>query len=108
MTVYQPSYTSDPNASPQIGQRPKDQGLGGFPGPIQISETVARRFLPRLHARLGEWFVTSNKGDNKTFQRLTEEFSNLIIGRNSDFNTDDLTDDELEELGGLEYVTTLV
>ena len=27
----------------------------------------------------------------------------LKVGRNSDFNTDELTDDQLEELGGIEY-----
>ena len=103
MTVYQPSYLSDGQQA-HLGQRGKDQGHGGFPGPIQLSQKVAQRFLPRLYGGLKELLAAHRRSDKKRFERLQEQFNNLIIGRNSDFNTEELTDEELEELGGLECV----
>ena len=44
----------------------------------------------------------------KSFRWLTDEFESLVIGRNSDFNTEELTDEELERLGGLEWVVLIV
>ena len=46
--------------------------------------------------------------DGKSTKQLPNEFSNLIIGRNSNFNTDELTDEELEKLGGLESVFAIL
>ena len=43
--------------------------------------------------------------DNRRW--LPSGVKELVIGRNSDFNTDELTDEQLEELGGLEYVFNL-
>ncbi|OBZ78732.1 hypothetical protein A0H81_00276 [Grifola frondosa] len=39
----------------------------------------------------------------KSMKRLGENLRGLVIGRNSDFNTEYLSDEQLEELGGLEY-----
>ncbi|KAH8101386.1 TrkH-domain-containing protein [Cristinia sonorae] len=97
MTVFQPPPQS-PNPS-QLGQRGKDQGHGGFPGPLQLFHKFIRRFLPMFHKRLGEILSIRKKEEAK----LEKEYGRLVIGRNSDFNTDELTDEELEELGGLEY-----
>ncbi|TCD68599.1 low affinity potassium transporter [Steccherinum ochraceum] len=101
LTVYSNTFHTGEN--PQLGLRAKDQGQGGFPGPIQISQKVAQTFLPRLTRILKERWAAHTKSDKAKFGRLSERFSNLIIGRNSDFNTEELTDEELEELGGLEY-----
>ncbi|THH31587.1 hypothetical protein EUX98_g2629 [Antrodiella citrinella] len=101
LTVYQPSQLSKAEIESQLGFRAKDQGQGGFPGPIELSEELARRFhLSSLISWIGEQFKLQH---NPRMQRLTKDFENLIIGRNSDFNTEELTDEELEELGGLEY-----
>lgn len=35
---------------------------------------------------------------------LSDTLSDLVIGRNGEFNTEELTDEQLEELGGIEYV----
>lgn len=45
----------------------------------------------------------TNARKGKSLQWLSEEFSRLTIYRNSDFDTDELDDEELERLGGLEY-----
>lgn len=85
----------------EIGLRGKDQGNGGFPGPIQVSAKFARRYFPTLMRHLDN-FSKSNGG--KSWETLQNEFKNLVIGRNSNFNTDELSDEELEKLGGLELV----
>lgn len=103
MTVYQSSYFSDGHEVP-LGQREKDHGQGGFPGPIQLSQMVARRYVPQLYSGLKGLFGEIRRRDKKRVERLQDEFNKLIIGRNSDFNTEELSDEELEELGGLECV----
>ena len=91
--------------SNELGLRNKDQGNGGFPGPIQVSTKIARRFFPRMFQRLESFLKVK---DGKSTKQLPNEFSNLIIGRNSNFNTDELTDEELEKLGGLESVFAIL
>ncbi|KAK7687989.1 hypothetical protein QCA50_008359 [Cerrena zonata] len=89
------------DASNELGLRGKDQGNGGFPGPIQVSMKFARRYFPKMAERLEN--LLKSTGGGKSMKQLQNQFSSLIIGRNSHFNTDELTDEELEELGGLEY-----
>lgn len=94
----------DKSAPPAIGQRGKDQGLGGFPGPYQLTVKISRKFFPRVHRWLVRIMTQPNHAKKgKSLQWLSEEFSRLTIYRNSDFDTDELDDDELERLGGLEY-----
>lgn len=47
MTAYQPSNFSD-DPIPQPGHHAKDQGQGGFPGPIQLAQKAAQKLLPRI------------------------------------------------------------
>lgn len=89
-----------------LGRRGKDQGLGGFPGPIDLSRKLARNYFPRVH-RLLERITTQPRGihaygKGKSFRWLNDEFSKMTILRNSDFDTEELDDEELERLGGLE------
>lgn len=93
-----------------LGQRGKDQGLGGFPGPIQLTMKFARNYYPGLYRfmeRVITQPITGAEGQKKgkSFEWLSDEFSKIVILRNSDFDTDELDDEELERLGGLEYVT---
>lgn len=99
-----PPTKSDTLDANELGMRGKDQGLGGFPGPIQVSAKLAHRFCPELYARLEK--LLRSDGD-KGMKWLQKEFENLIVGRNSNFNTDELDDEDLEKLGGLEYVLHL-
>ncbi len=102
--MIQPPKSDDPYHSQYLGQRGKDQGLGGFPGPLQLAAKLARRYFPRFQSQIEHIFtrsVENTKG--KSMRWLTEEFSLLRITRNSDFDTEDLSDEELERLGGLEY-----
>ncbi|KAI0344047.1 TrkH-domain-containing protein [Trametopsis cervina] len=103
-TVIQPPIvpTADHNT---FGQRGKDQGLGGFPGPVQLLQWTTKRYFPALDRFVRRVFTAPTMGwkNDKSFKWLHGEFSNLIINRNSDFDTEELDDEELERLGGLEY-----
>ena len=89
-----------------IGQRGKDQGLGGFPGPIQLFLKFAEHYAPPVYRYVERLFTEHRKNGvrKNSFKWLAGDFQNLIINRNSDFDTDELTDEELEQLGGIEYV----
>lgn len=103
-TVIVPPMVQEEKGAPIVGQRGKDQGLGGFPGPIQLTFKLANKFFPRLYRWLEkmitEPIASASKG--KSLQQLGEDFTNLVILRNSDFDTEELDDEELERLGGLE------
>jgi hypothetical protein len=103
-TVIQPPML--PRDSTALGQRGKDQDLGGFPGPIQLSQKFTRYYFPRFHNFVERIFSEQQQDwkNDKTFSRLGIKFQKLTIYRNSDFNTEELDDDELEQLGGIEYV----
>ncbi|KAI0078494.1 TrkH-domain-containing protein [Panus rudis PR-1116 ss-1] len=96
------------NTAEDLGLRPKDQGLGGFPGPIQLMERFVKHRFPSLYERVVNLasepvWMQNPKKESKSIRKLKEDFEHLIIGRNSWFNTDELTDEELERLGGIEY-----
>ncbi|KAI0802967.1 cation transport protein-domain-containing protein [Irpex lacteus] len=102
-TVIIPPVPDTPD-NKALGQRGKDQGLGGFPGPIQLFLKITRIYFPRVH-RFVERLITHRRDPNRknSFKWLGDDFKNLIINRNSDFDTEELDDEELERLGGLEY-----
>lgn len=108
-TVIQPPTAPDQNMPPVIGQRGKDQNLGGFPGPYQILVKLSRRYFPRASRWLGRILTVQIKHakTGASWKWLSDEFSHLVILRNSDFDTDELDDEELERLGGLESVQVL-
>ncbi|KAL4244289.1 TrkH Potassium Transport [Abortiporus biennis] len=103
--IQPPTISQGGYGSAYLGQRPKDQNFGGFPGPFQLTAKFARRYFPQVYERIKKFASQPVEvvKDGKSIRWLSEEFGSLIIGRNSDFNTDELTDEELEKLGGLEY-----
>ncbi|KAI0719098.1 TrkH-domain-containing protein [Cerioporus squamosus] len=86
-----------------LGQRGKDQGLGGFPGPLQLGRRIARRYFPDAYQRLQMLGRADDPARKKRLKWLSDSLKDLVVGRNSDFNTDELSDEQLEELGGIEY-----
>lgn len=80
----------------------KDQNMGGFPGPFELFARSARAAMPRVY----RWITTlpilhSNEDTARRWHSIG--FDGLSIGRNSHFNTELLSDEELEALGGIEY-----
>lgn len=84
-----------------LGQRNKDQGLGGFPGPLELARRFLRAFFPKVHKWLAQLTLQETK-PSKPMKWLGEDLKDLVIGRNGDFHTEELADEQLEELGGIE------
>ncbi|KAI0757447.1 TrkH-domain-containing protein [Daedaleopsis nitida] len=101
-TYIAPKVEYDPSKS-VLGQRGKDQGLGGFPGPFQLGQRLARKYFPRAYRKMTMMPPLSQPGKEKKMKWLPEGLAELVIGRNSEFNTDELSDEQLEALGGIEY-----
>lgn len=95
--IYHPS-------NPAIGQRNKDQGSGGFPGPIQLSIRITRRHFPTLYHWLSRLFDADQPERKSSLKwiKISESLKDLVIGRNSEFNTEELSDEQLEVIGGIE------
>ena len=92
-----------PNGQLLLGQRGKDQGLSGFPGPLNLGRRVARRYFPSVYRKLSTLLHVEQRPVRKgKLKWLSEGLSDLVIGRNSEFNTEELSDEQLEELGGIE------
>lgn len=81
----------------------KYRNFGGFPGLAELSHRLVKKLVPSAHRKL-ERTMTMN-----TFQTLQSNvvpwlnFDGLVVGRNSNFHTDSLTDEQLEDVGGAEY-----
>ncbi|TFK88517.1 TrkH-domain-containing protein [Polyporus arcularius HHB13444] len=86
-----------------LGQRDKDQGLGGFPGPLQLARRLARRYFPDAYERLLVLGRADDPSRKHRLKWLSDSLKGLVVGRNSEFNTEELSDEQLEELGGIEY-----
>ncbi|KDQ09513.1 hypothetical protein BOTBODRAFT_524200 [Botryobasidium botryosum FD-172 SS1] len=104
----------------------KETGHGGFPGPASLIAAVLQWFLPRTWGRL-ERNITMprtttynslhvNRDHFRRSQVAVQDqsgkwskavswlsFDGLVVGRNSNFRTDALSSEQLEEIGGTEY-----
>ncbi|TFK27262.1 TrkH-domain-containing protein [Coprinopsis marcescibilis] len=78
-------------------------GFGGYPGPLHIMNQVAKRAAPRAYGRLERKFTIASHQTIDESQVSWLNFSGLIVNRNSDFRTETLSDDQVEQLGGAEY-----
>jgi hypothetical protein len=108
---------------------PMLSGFGGFPGPIEIighllptstRQDIRRRLshsqrkmtlltsphtptLPSLHEMHMAEESWTDSIKSQVARWMPESLNGLVIGRNSRFYTEELSDDELEQLGGVEY-----
>ena len=86
----------------------KYQGMGGFPGPAHLLQTVVRITAPHAYAHVERKLnrtmtmptVTTIESTNVPWLK---NLNTLVVGRNSDFQTEGLSDEELEDIGGAEY-----
>ena len=82
--------------------RRKDQNMGGFPGPFELFQQLVRTSsIGRVWGRIATY--SRKHGQHPYLSWLPGSIDGLIVGRNSEFYTDQLTDDQLEQLGGIEY-----
>lgn len=94
--------------------RYRDRGFGGFPGPIDVITGAVKRLLPDQLEQRVQQVVTMPRtetlisqlnaaGGSVGGQARTVPYLRFdtVVGRNSVFH--DLTQEKLEELGGVEY-----
>ena len=96
---------------PPPGSSAKHSGFGGFPLPHEILGRVVHYLFPKVKAKLERTLtmprtmtVTSQSGQPNSDDNVTVVpyiSFDAIIGRNSVFH--ELTNEQLEELGGVEY-----
>ncbi|KAF5326139.1 hypothetical protein D9611_000830 [Ephemerocybe angulata] len=88
---------------PSSPRSTRTHGDGGLPGPVHLVNLLAKRAAPRVYNKL------ERKMTIASFQEVDEKktswlnFPGLVVGRNSDFRTETLSDDQVEQLGGAEY-----
>jgi len=120
-----------PNFTPIVSHiptpfQPKHSGFGGFPTPLQLlpsflpksTKLNLRKRVSRVepkatiltNPRVATEDMRGVEGDDwgeavraRIAQWMPENLGGLVIGRNSRFYTEELGDEELETLGGVEY-----
>lgn len=88
--------------------RAKHTGFGGFPWPHEIISSLLKHFFPDANRRLTRTLtmprtmtVTSQRQPGVTARVVPYISFDAVVGRNSVFHS--LTNEQLEELGGVEY-----
>ncbi|KDQ18289.1 hypothetical protein BOTBODRAFT_154177 [Botryobasidium botryosum FD-172 SS1] len=108
-------------------RRHRQTGHGGFPGPVGLIASAFRWFLPgawrrwernitmprtttynslhaeRSHFRRSQVAVLDAQSGKWTRAVPWLSFDGLVVGRNSNFRTNALSSEQLEEIGGTEY-----
>ncbi|KAH7334631.1 cation transport protein-domain-containing protein [Rhizoctonia solani] len=80
-------------------QVPSNQsGYGGFPMPHELAGRAIKRFFPQTMTLTRTLTMASGAGEPRQVPYITFD---AIVGRNSQFH--DLSQEEQEELGGVEY-----
>lgn len=89
--------------------RAQDRGFGGFPGPLDVAGRAIRRIIPNIEQKItmprtetliSQMHSTGGQGGGQARTVPYLRFD-TVVGRNSVFH--DLTQEKLEELGGVEY-----
>lgn len=86
---YAPTFRSVHSYKPSA----KESGLGGFPGPFRLLSSLFHHLLSRSNR-----IQLTRTTTHSSFPYVSFD---AIIGHNSAFHM--LTEDEMEELGGVEY-----
>lgn len=91
------------SAIPDPETSAKHRGLGDIPGPLQVIAYLFERITPSAHRKLQRTMTVPSIATLEKKSTKWLRFDGLVVGRNSYFRTDTLTDHQLEEIGGTEY-----
>ncbi|KAJ3727873.1 cation transport protein-domain-containing protein [Lentinula raphanica] len=84
---------------------PKHQYDMGFPGPVLLAQKAFRAISPntyrKMERKLTIPYSRTIEGANVPWLTSSAE---IVTGRNSDFHVETLSDDLVEQIGGVEYV----
>jgi len=89
-----------PRTQTMRSDRTKHTGLGGFPMPLEIIRSLAQKFAPETTKKLERTYSQAPVDTRTPPTALFTSFP-LKVGRNSLFL--DLTQEQKDELGGIEY-----
>jgi hypothetical protein len=81
----------------------KHEGFGGFPGPFDIMHKIFKLVAPSTYRRLERSMTIPSVTTLEEKKTPWLNFSGLVVGRNSDFRTDTLTAEQIQQIGGTEY-----
>ncbi|KDQ24184.1 TRKH superfamily [Pleurotus ostreatus PC15] len=107
MTILTPNHhVSPPSDDPSGKHVAKYKNHGGFPGPVNLAQMALQRMAPTAYRKLKRSltlpYTTTLNGSPAPILVTWLSFP-LKVGRNSYFRVDELTDDQVEEIGGAEY-----
>lgn len=88
------------------GDYKKYSGYGGFPGPVTLAKRAIKHTLPTTYRKVERKLTmpyTTTLNAHDTVKNPWLGFDGLVVGRNSDFHTETLSDEQLEKIGGAEY-----
>ena len=90
----------------RVPENTRESGLGGFPYPTELFMLFLRRYFPNFAQRITGSVTVHDDRDGLGVQsnegmRLDYISFEAVVGRNSRFLV--LSQDDIEELGGVEY-----
>ncbi|KAJ3775814.1 potassium transporter [Lentinula raphanica] len=84
---------------------PKHRYNMGFPGPVLLVQKAFRAISPNAYQKMARKltipYSQTIEGDSVPWLTSSDK---IIVGRNSDFHVDTLSDELVEQIGGVEYV----
>lgn len=95
-TMYSTNRKVDPSVQ-------KYQGFGGFPGPVALAKKLFKRSAPTTFRKLERKMTMPYTETLEAKKVPWLKFDGLVVGRNSAFRTETLTDEQIENIGGVEY-----
>ncbi|KAF8809851.1 potassium transporter [Phlegmacium glaucopus] len=102
-TIFKNNKISDVPGSSDGVRAQKHKGFGGFPGPLNLLHRAIKHTAPRTYRKLERKMTMPTVTTLEASSVPWLNFSGLVVGRNSNFHTDSLTDEQLEDIGGTEY-----
>ncbi|KAG5654350.1 hypothetical protein H0H81_004304 [Sphagnurus paluster] len=96
MTVISNASGPFPKTVPGVAN--KYQGLGGFPGPIELAQKATKYLAPEAYKSMSRSLTMQTSGTIEL-----DDDTVIRTGRNSYFRTDTMSEDDIEKIGGTEY-----
>ncbi|KAJ7079638.1 potassium transporter [Mycena belliarum] len=93
-------YSSNRKVDPAVK---KFEGKGGFPGPLTLAKRLFKRGAPTTFRKLERKMTMPYTETLGAKEAPWLSFDGLVVGRNSAFRTETLTDEQIEAIGGVEY-----
>ncbi|KAF8647560.1 hypothetical protein AX16_006617 [Volvariella volvacea WC 439] len=98
----QTAARTNPSDGPDATTSRKYEDFGGFPGIAQLAAGALKVTAPHTYRKIQRKASVMVPAKIEAEKTSWLNFD-MLTGRNSDFHTDELSDEELEDIGGVEY-----